>query len=253
MNIKLLLIEDEPELADNIKNILEINGFDVITAKDGLEGIRLAKQNLPDIIVSDILMPNKTGYDVLEELLKDRKTTQIPFIFLTAKVEHQDLRRGMELGADDYIFKPFHSKELISAINARLKRKSDLKSSALFNDDQHNNRYGADDNIILSINKNSSVVRVNKIKYISAERQYSRVVLSDGKNVLLRKSLIYWESILPLNIFLRIHRNTIVNIQEVNSISKNSDGRFKAVMKNGIVEFEISRRFMSKLREMMSI
>lgn len=61
MRIKLLLIEDEPELADNIKNILEINGFDVVTAKDGLEGIKLAKQHLPDIIVSDILMPNKFG------------------------------------------------------------------------------------------------------------------------------------------------------------------------------------------------
>lgn len=253
MSIKLLLIEDEPELADNIKSILELNGFDVIHAMDGLEGIKLAKKHIPEIIISDILMPNKTGYEVLAELTKDKKTSHIPFIFLSAKVEHRDLRKGMELGADDYIFKPFHSKELISAVHARLKRKSDLKSSVLQENEQHNNRYKNDDNIILNINKNSNVVRVSKIKYISAERQYSRVVLSDGKNVLLRKSLLYWESILPLNMFLRIHRNTIINIQEVSSISKSPDGRFKAVLKNGLIEFEISRRFMSKLREMMLV
>lgn len=253
MSIKLLLIEDEPELADNIRSILELNGFNVITATDGLEGISLAKNHIPDIIVSDILMPQKTGYEVLEELTRDNKTSHIPFIFLTAKVEHQDLRRGMELGADDYIFKPFQSKELISAINARLRRKGDLMSSLLQENEQHKNRYKADDNIILNINKKTSVVRVSKIKYIIAERQYSRVILSDGKNVLLRKSLIYWESILPLNLFLRIHRNTIINIQEVNSIAKNSDGRFKAIMKDRLIDFEISRRYMRKLREMMLI
>lgn len=126
----------------------------------------------------------------------------------------------MELGADDYTFKPFHSKELLSAVSARLKRKNDYKSSLSYDNVQQNNRYSADDNIILSINKNSNVIRVSKIKYISAERQYSKQQSIDGKNVLLRKSLLYWESILPLNLFLRIHRNTIINIHEVNSSQK---------------------------------
>jgi len=251
MNKKLLLIEDELELADNIKSILELNGFDVAVARNGLEGIKIAKDIIPDIIVSDILMPNKTGYEVLETLHSDVKTSHIPFIFLTAKVEHKDLRKGMELGADDYIFKPFHSKELIDAIKVRLKRTSSFKRKFSKYDDD--DRYGLDDNIILNIKKNTNILQVNKIIYIIAERQYSKVFLIDGKNVLLRKSLLYWESILPTNIFIRIHRNTIINVQEMNAIFKKSDGKYRVKMKNFQIEFEISRRYMKKLRELFLI
>lgn len=250
MKTKLLLIEDELDLADNIKSILELNEFDVTTARDGAMGITLAKQIIPDIIISDILMPNKTGYEVLEELSKDEKTSHIPFIFLTAKVEHKDLRKGMELGADDYIFKPFHSKELINAVNARLRRANLMKSKVLDENEENVNRYKQDDNIILSINKNSNIIKVNKIIYIIAERQYSKVAISNGKSVLLRKSLLYWESILPSELFIRIHRNTIINIQEVDSISKKSDGKYKAIMKTSRIEFEISRRYMKKIRDL---
>jgi DNA-binding LytR/AlgR family response regulator len=253
MKTKLLLIEDELDLADNIKNILELNEFDVTTARDGEAGIKLAKQIVPDIIISDILMPSKTGYEVLEELSRDEKTSHIPFIFLTAKVEHKDLRKGMELGADDYIFKPFQSKELISAVNARLKRANLIKGKESDENLENVNRYKQDDNIILSINKNTSIIKVNRILYIIAERQYSKVVITDGKNVLLRKSLLYWESILPTNLFIRIHRNTIVNVQEVNSISKKSDGNYKAIMKSGRIEFEISRRYMKKIRDLFVV
>jgi len=170
MNKKLLLIEDELELADNIKSILELNGFDVAVARNGLEGIKIAKDIIPDIIVSDILMPNKTGYEVLETLHSDVKTSHIPIIFLTAKVEHKALRKGMEIGADDYIFKPFHSKELIDAIKVRLKRTSSFKRKFSKYDDD--DRYGLDDNIILNIKKNTNILQVNKIIYIIAERQY---------------------------------------------------------------------------------
>ena len=125
MKTKLLLIEDEPDLADNIKSILELNEFDVTTARDGEAGIKLAKQIVPDIIISDILMPNKTGYEVLEELSRDEKTSHIPFIFLTAKVEHKDLRKGMELGADDYVTKPFSPRVLFSRVKAVLRRNAE--------------------------------------------------------------------------------------------------------------------------------
>lgn len=253
MKTKLLLIEDELDLADNIKNILEVNDFIVTVAQDGAEGIKIAKEIIPDIIVSDILMPNKTGYDVLNELSADIKTSHIPFIFLTAKVENKDLRKGMELGADDYIFKPFHSIELISAVKARLKRAELIKSKFLNGTQEKNSRYTQDDSIILSTNKKTNLVKISKIIYIIAERQYSKVVISDGKGTLLRKSLLYWESILPSNLFLRIHRNTIINVQEVNTIIRQSDGRYKAKMKNGDIEFEISRRYMKKIRDLFLV
>ncbi|MDD1444028.1 LytTR family transcriptional regulator DNA-binding domain-containing protein, partial [Dolichospermum sp. ST_sed3] len=146
-----------------------------------------------------------------------------------------------------------HSKELIGAVNARLKRANLMKSKVLDENEENVNRYKQDDNIILSISNNTNIIKVNRIIYIIAERQYSKVVITDGKNVLLRKSLLYWESILPSNIFIRIHRNTIVNVHEVNSISKKSDNKYKAIMKTSRIEFEISRRYMKKIRDVFLV
>ncbi|WP_370391683.1 response regulator [uncultured Winogradskyella sp.] len=117
---KILIIEDDIVLRDNTAELLELSDFDVIKASNGKEGLKLAKTQMPDIIVCDIMMPQMDGYEVLEELAKNTKTKYIPFIFLSAKTEHQDIRKGMNMGADDYITKPFTEDELISAIKSRL-------------------------------------------------------------------------------------------------------------------------------------
>lgn len=117
---KILIIEDDIVLRDNTAELLELSDFEVIKASNGKEGLKLAKTKMPDIIVCDIMMPQMDGYEVLEELAKNTKTKYIPFIFLSAKTEHQDIRKGMNMGADDYITKPFTEDELISAIKSRL-------------------------------------------------------------------------------------------------------------------------------------
>lgn len=121
--MKILLIEDNQEIRENIAEILELDGFEVLTAENGKEGLDLAQDELPDLIVCDIMMPVMDGYTVLYFLSKDSKTSDIPFIFLTAKAERFDFRKGMEMGADDYITKPFEDVELINAIRSRLRKK----------------------------------------------------------------------------------------------------------------------------------
>jgi DNA-binding response OmpR family regulator len=121
--MKILLIEDNREIRENIAEILELDGFDVITAQNGKEGLDSAQREIPDLIICDIMMPIMDGYTVLYFLAKDPKTVDIPFIFLTAKAERMDFRKGMEMGADDYITKPFEDVELINAIRSRLKKK----------------------------------------------------------------------------------------------------------------------------------
>ncbi len=116
----VLIIEDDTALRENTAELLELENYNVIMAANGNEGIELAQLHVPDIIVCDIMMPEKDGYQVLEELTKENKTCHIPFIFLSAKTEHKEVRRGMDLGADDYITKPFLEEELISAIESRL-------------------------------------------------------------------------------------------------------------------------------------
>ncbi len=125
--MRILLIEDNQEIRENTCEILELDGFEVITAANGKEGLELARSEMPDLIICDIMMPIMDGYTVLYFLSKEPKTTDIPFIFISAKAERVDLRKGMEMGADDYITKPFEDVELISAVRNRLKKKEMIR------------------------------------------------------------------------------------------------------------------------------
>ena len=124
---KVLLIEDDSVLRENTAELLELSDYEVVTASNGKKGVKAAKTNLPDVIVCDIMMPELDGYGVLEKLIKNESTMHIPFIFLSAKTEKEDIRKGMNLGADDYLTKPFEEKDLINAIESRLARAAILK------------------------------------------------------------------------------------------------------------------------------
>lgn len=124
---KVLLIEDDAVLRENTAELLELSGYIIVTAPNGEIGVEMAKNHLPDIIVSDIMMPELDGYGVLKTLSNLPQTKYIPFIFLSAKTERQDVRKGMDLGADDYITKPFNEDELVSAIESRLAKVAILK------------------------------------------------------------------------------------------------------------------------------
>ena len=124
---KILLIEDDAVIRENTAELLELSNYQIITAENGRKGVFSAKQHLPDIIVCDIMMPELDGYGVIEELANTIETRYIPFIFLSAKTERKDIRKGMNLGADDYITKPFTEEELISAIESRLAKAAILK------------------------------------------------------------------------------------------------------------------------------
>ncbi|WP_179374827.1 response regulator [Winogradskyella wichelsiae] len=123
----VLLIEDDTVLRENTAELLELSNYSVLTAANGKLGVEMANTHLPDIIVCDIMMPILDGYGVLEELSKNSITKFIPFIFLSAKTERQDVRKGMDLGADDYITKPFSEDEIISAIESRIAKAAILK------------------------------------------------------------------------------------------------------------------------------
>lgn len=118
----ILLIEDNLEMRENTAEILELAGYDVLTAEDGKIGVRHAQTHHPNLIICDIMMPELDGYGVLYMLNKQEATASIPFIFLTAKAEMSDLRRGMNLGADDYLTKPYDETELLEAVEMRLKK-----------------------------------------------------------------------------------------------------------------------------------
>lgn len=124
---RILVIEDNQEVRENLEEILQLYGYAVETAKDGKEGVDKAIEQIPDLILCDVMMPRLDGFGVLNILSKRQETAAIPFIFLTAKTEKADFRRGMNLGADDYITKPFYKDELLSVLETRLKKNEKLK------------------------------------------------------------------------------------------------------------------------------
>ena len=119
---KILVIEDEPEMRRNIATLLRYYDYEPVAAENGRVAVEMARRENPDLILCDVMMPELDGYGVLQELQSDPSLARIPFIFLTAKGEKDDLRSGMNLGADDYLTKPVVNADLVRAIESRLRR-----------------------------------------------------------------------------------------------------------------------------------
>lgn len=176
----ILIIEDDLALRENTAELLELENYRVLSAPNGKIGVVMAKKNLPDIILCDIMMPEVDGYGVLEAVSKDSKTQHIPFIFLTAKTEHKEIRKGMDMGADDYLTKPFEEDELISAIESRLAKaillaKMDKKNIATSRTD--------DNDGIRSLNElknffddNGEIINCKKGDYIYRDGDHSNKI-----------------------------------------------------------------------------
>lgn len=119
---KILLIDDEPNLLTGLAAIMQRAGYLVYTAHNGIDGLRLAQENLPDVIISDVMMPPPNGFELRKRLSQNPETSTIPFIFLTARLAQGDKLAGLQAGADDYITKPFNRDELLARVAAVLRR-----------------------------------------------------------------------------------------------------------------------------------
>jgi two-component system, OmpR family, alkaline phosphatase synthesis response regulator PhoP len=126
---KILVIEDEVSVRENLVDLLEASDYEVICAENGFLGAVWAFEHIPDLIVCDVMMPEVNGHEVLEALRQNPATATIPFIFLTAMADIQSIRKGMELGADDYLTKPFESIDLLKAIEVKLARKAVMEKT----------------------------------------------------------------------------------------------------------------------------
>ena len=129
---RVLIIEDERDIADLIGFNLERAGFEVIKAHDGIEGTNMALHQSPDLLILDLMLPGKDGFSVFKEIRRDARTRDVPVIMLTARAQTEDRIRGLELGADDYLTKPFSPKELMLRVQAVLKRSDSAPNNATF-------------------------------------------------------------------------------------------------------------------------
>lgn len=174
----ILLIEDDIALRENTQELLELSGYKVITAPNGSIGISKAKEVHPHLIICDIMMPEVDGYGVLKALTENKETQQIPFIFLSAKTEHKEIRKGMDLGADDYLTKPYEEEELMSAIESRL-----AKAQLLSNIEKASHRESVDESALRNLNElknffddNGTILTFDKGEKIYTEGQHSNYI-----------------------------------------------------------------------------
>jgi CheY-like chemotaxis protein len=264
---KILVIEDNVDLAENIVLLLKENGYDVQAAYNGKNGLSAIMEYDPEIIICDIMLPDISGYKLLSEIKKLEEKLMPIFIFLTAKTLREDLRRGMILGADDYITKPFTYEELISAINTQVKKrakfliKSDNKKEILENSKNDlpdlqptpsGTALNYNDHIFISDKKNPGFYLVSSIIVIKSLKDYTQLFLADNKRFFLRKSMKYWEDKLPNEKFVRIHRQTLINVDYVEKVEPISSNRYRIILKYFNEELEASQRLSSKIKKLSS-
>lgn len=192
----ILLIEDNAEIRENMAEILELTGYRVYTAENGKDGVAMAILEKPDMIICDIMMPVLDGYGVLHMIQKNSGLEGIPFIFLTAKSERNEIRRGMEMGADDYITKPFDGTELLNAIETQFKKADRLKLSLP-----------------------ASLEGVDELISISSGKDYL-AALKEDRNIdrYKKKQVIYTEGNHPSRLFY-------VQKGKVKTFRRNEDGK----------------------------
>lgn len=193
---KILIIEDNLEMRENTSEILELANYQVVSAENGKIGIELARTHNPDLIICDIMMPELDGYGVLYLLSKDPETSQIPFIFLSAKAEKSDFRKGMNMGADDYVTKPFEEIELLNAIESRLKRSDSFKQPF------ENNIKGLDHFI-------DTARGINELKALSNDRK---------NKTFKKKQVLFHEGDYPNHIYF-------INSGKIKTYKINDDGK----------------------------
>jgi len=175
----ILLIEDNVDIRENTAEILELSNYKVFMAEDGKRGVALALEYKPDLIVCDIMMPVLDGYGVIHMLQKNPETKNIPFIFLSAKAERAEIRRGMELGADDYITKPFDGTELLSAVESRLRKAEIVK-----------------ENLPANLEGLNSLIRT-----VSGEELLEKIKEDRSVNKYKKKQIVYNEGNHPLRLY----------------------------------------------------
>ena len=248
----ILIIEDDFIIRDNLRELLELKGYKVYLTAGGNEGINVAREIKPHLIICDIIMHGLNGYEVKQKLEQDNETKSIPFVFLTAKADVKDIRFGMDSGADDYITKPYKANELLNTIENRIKRINELKN---FKDNfpaVGKEFKPGEERIIISEKNKQQVIKYDEIVFISAAGDYTYIYLTSGKRILVRKLLGQREKNLPLNIFFRVHKSTMVNLNYVERIEKLEKKTSVAKMKYYDEQIIISQRNLKKLKSNLS-
>ncbi|GAB5417665.1 MAG: hypothetical protein Crog4KO_26510 [Crocinitomicaceae bacterium] len=237
----ILLVEDEFAIRQSLAEILELAGYKVRTASDGKKGLESILEEMPDLVICDVSMPVLNGFELLETInQRFQECLAPPFLFLTAHAEPNDIRQGMNLGADDYILKPFKHRELLKSVRLRLDKRK--KIIATTNATVPSNGVTMKlEKLALPSEEGLTLLNFDDIIRCEAERAYCNFHSISGKSILVSKSMKEFESVLLRNNFMKIHKSNIVNLKYAVKYLKGKGGQL--LMTDGsIVPVSIRRK-----------
>jgi len=243
---RILILEDDENVRLPLLDLLEAENYEVLSASDGRSGVDLARKEKPDLVLSDIMMPELDGYGVFEALQKDPLTAVIPFIFLTAKTDQSDIREGLGLGADDYITKPFDQEDLLDSIQTRLQKYQRISEAAVKADN-----HPEYDQIFIKDGESCWFVEYEKIRLLESEDNYVRVFF-DSEKPLVSRTLNYLEERLPSRLFFRANRKQIINLKWIRNIQPWFNGGLLVTLKDDN-KVQMSRRAAQSFKAVMGI
>lgn len=237
---KILIIEDNAELRENISDALELEGFEVINAEDGPSGIKHANENFPDLILCDIMMSGMNGFEVLQSIRSNGRDVLIPFILITALAERVYFREGMELGADDYLVKPFTIEELRKAIYTRLSKHESIETRIKFQIERIENELNSR---ILEL-KDQIESQENSIKNLSASKDEAVELLNKGQTQLIQESIRTIEinttmQNMARQLSLELEKTVITSEQRTMLTNLKNRINSKSVLSNSLTAFQL--------------
>lgn len=261
----IYVIEDDTSIRDNILFILGKEGYETIANATGENVTDDVINRHIDLILCDVMLPEKSGFDILSELRSELPLKNVPpFLFLTAVADRKDVRRGMELGADDYLTKPFTRKELLSAIETQLNKRDEFTKHTDVEKEilsiiesnvktlvSHEENQKLESSSLIKVEQKDILkfVKVADIIIIESDRDYSKIKTSSGECFVLRRTMRNWESSLPSQNFLRVHRSIIINVEYILKFEKCQNNCYKVFL-SGIPEpVMVSQRYSRYLRK----
>ncbi len=220
---QLLVIEDDKDVRETLVNILELSGYSVASAKNGREGFDAIMELRPELVLCDVDMPEMDGFQLLTTI-NQRLQGQIipPFIFLTAKVDNNDVRTGMGLGADDYILKPFEYTDVLDTIRLRLERREKLLANG--GKGITANQEKSLDKLAIPSDEGLDLIPFKNIIKCQAERAYCTFYLVNNRKILVSKPMKEFEELLISKGFLKIHKSTIINMDFAEKFVRGKSG-----------------------------
>lgn len=237
---KILVIDDDEQIRWVIMEFLRFQKFDVTTAADGEEGVSLIPELKPDLIVCDLEMPRMNGHQVIMALNHDEKNEETPVILLSGCTDHRQIRRSMNLGAEDFLAKPLRLDELSEAISASLQRRETRRRRQKRRIQQALDEAARailppvpklEESVLIRTSERKEFVKLGEIKRITAEGEHSTLFWGDDAHGRLRKSLCQWEDQLPEEQFVRVHRKDIVNLAFLGAVTKLPAGQLQLRLK----------------------